>query len=120
MNYFKTSVASLVVVSSLFGGAFLAHASNAPIATPTIKAPVVVIDTTSTAVATPVADTTITTATADTATINQTPDLSTQIVILKVKEADPSTGFFSRIFIHFEIQKLQNELNIQNALIQNQ
>lgn len=124
MKYFKTSIASLVVISTLFGGAFLAHASNSAMASAATSTPILVNIDSSTAtaitassvqtIATPVAA-------ATSATISyQISDLVARIAALKIEEASSSTGWISKILIHFEIQKLQNELNIQNSLIQGQ
>ncbi len=39
-----------------------------------------------------------------------------ELKLLKQKEQDPSTGFFTRLIIGFKIKQLENQLNIKKAL----
>lgn len=62
----------------------------------------------------------VTEATSATTPVVVTVDLNTQMQNdlrdLRAREADPSTGFVARFFIHLKIRELENKLNIATAL----
>ena len=50
------------------------------------------------------------------ATVDPAVDMAKELADLKLREADPSTGFVARFFIRIKIKELENKLNIATAL----
>jgi len=88
---FKTFVTSAVITATLLGPVF-AFAQEIPVVsteTVTVVAPVV---------------------------INPTIQMQNELLDLKIREADPTTGFVARFFIRLKIREIENKLNIATAL----
>lgn len=48
--------------------------------------------------------------------IDPTTQMQNELAELKLREADPTTGFVNRFFIRIKIKELENKLNIATAL----
>ena len=88
---FKTFLTTLTVAATLLGPVFVVAQEITPI-------PVEAVE-----VATPVV-------------IDPTTQMQNELAELKLREADPTTGFVNRFFIRIKIKELENKLNIATAL----
>jgi hypothetical protein len=88
---FKTFLATLTIAATLLGPVFTFAQEITP-------APIEVL-----VVSTPVA-------------IDPATQMQAELADLKVREADPTTGFVNRFFIRIKIKELENKLNIATAL----